>query len=601
MILYSYEDLQDWPQLEQNARIFIEDPQLTKNAKFKEEMYQMVIRSAWQRIFIEQKTLGALKTAEQLVKYEEEFGKTGPWVTKKSFVMSPRAPNALAIAGNNFNNSKRILDAIKYRELMVSRYPETSFVDQIKFELGGHYEQIANYDKSASWYEKYVYGEKDVMKILESAEEDGAKPKKGKKKIVKKKVAKKRGKKGKAVAKESSEDTEKKKLAQQNRAIYSAALYRRGLQQSERAIILYRDFIRRFPEDKEVSKLYLAIATVHEDNKAWKAAIEAFEVYLAKYQDAKVSTFLTTAVRRFERDLDAKGAPAVLKTLSTLKKDLVENDLLLYAHAHIAAANEKLGNNAETEKRYMMVVALGDQMVRHKIKGIMGQGPALESLAQARFFLAERRRRSYISIQFTGNSRKDKGVLKNIIKTGTALRGDYAAVAGYGVAKWTLAAVFRMNEITHIFVEKIFAAPIPKDLSPDLQQMYKSELENIALRYEDAAIEGYSAVLKRAAELGLYNEWTRQVELRRNQITRKLNQANPYTVLSKRKTRFWLIEPTLSKLDLSKKATPDMLKKPAAPANDGKDAKDAKDASPQADKAAESKQSKKDGDAVLGM
>lgn len=601
MILYSYEDLQDWPQLEQNARIFIEDPQLTKNPKFKEEMYQMVIRSAWQRIFVEQKTVGELKTAEQLVKYEDEFGKTGPWVTKKKLVMSPRAPNALAVAGTYFNKSKRILDAIKYRELMVSRYPDTSFVDQIKFELGGHYEQIANYDKSASWYEKYVYGDKDVMKILDNAEEDADKGKKGKKKkkLVKKKVAKKRGKRGKkAPTKESSEDTEKKKIAQQNRAIYNAALYRRGLQQSERAIILYKDFIRRFPDDKEVSKLYLAIATVHEDNKAWKAAIEAFEVYLGKYQDAKVTTFLTTAVRRFERDLDAKGAPAVLKGLNTLKKELVENDLLLYAHAHIAAANQKLGNNAETEKRYMMVVALGDQMVRHKVKGIMGQGPALESLAQARFFLAERRRRAYVAIQFTGNSRKDKAVLKNIIKTGGALKGDYSAVAGYGVAKWTLAAVFRMNEITHIFVEKIFAAPVPKDLSPDLQQMYKSEIENVAVRYEDAAIEGYSAVLKRAAELGLYNEWTRQVELRRNQITRKLNQVNPYTVLSKRKTRFWLIEPSMSKLDLSKKATPDMLKKPAEPA---KDVKDAKDATPKTAKAVDAKQPKKDGDAVLGM
>ncbi|MCB9638318.1 MAG: tetratricopeptide repeat protein [Myxococcales bacterium] len=560
MILYSYEDLKDWPKLEQNARIFIEDPQLTKNPKFKGEMYQMVIRSAWQRIFVEQKELGELKTAWRLVKYEDEFGKTGPWVTKKKFKMSPRAPNALAVAGTYFNKSKRILNAIKYRELMVSRYPETNFVNQIKFELGGHYEQIADYKKSATWYEKYVYGDKDVMKILDTPEEADA----GKKKKKRKKRKKARRRRGKKATK-SDEGADKAKAdktkKQQNRAIYSAALYRRGLQESERAIILYKDFIRRFPDDKEVAKLYLAIATIHEDNKAWKRAIEAFEVYLEKYQDKRVSTFLSSAVKQFERDLDAKGAPFVLKKFKTLKKELVENDLLIYAHAHIAAANEKLGNKGETEKRYMMVVALGDQMVRHKIKGIMGQGPALESLAQARFFLSERRRRSYVNLNFTGNSRKDKKLLKQLFKTGKEVGGDYSAVASYGVPKWTLAAVFRTTELTHIFVEKIFAAPTPKDLPANLQPMYKAELENFALRYEDATIDGYNKVLKKAAELGLYNEWTRLIEKRRNQITRKKNQINPYTVLSKRQTRFWLIEPSMSKLDLNKKSNNEALKK----------------------------------------
>jgi tetratricopeptide (TPR) repeat protein len=603
MILYSYEDLNQWKELEENARLFLRDKVLTANAKFKQEMFLMLIRSSFLRIHNEkeEQKLVPLQLAKLYENYEKEFGKDGTWTSQQGFSVSPASDRALALSGVNYSEAQRILEAIVVRERLVKLYPESTFREQIIFEIGSHYEQIADYAASASWFERYVFGNKDYMKA--DSEDDAVKTKRGRGRKTTRKPPAKRGR--RAASKQQAKDLqadkqvvdEKKVEQQKNNALYKAAAYRRGLGELERAIVLYRHFVKKFPNDKEVPELYLAIAEIYRELKQWDRALAASNEYLSLYQPDTVTKYLQSALRLQKTHLDKTGiftrhivykpekgqkqrvqdpTVAIRSRLGTLKPKDVANGQLLLAHVQIALIYEKLNQIERMEERYMMVDALGYQMYNLRAEAMHGLSAAREAYAQAKFYLAERRRREFEKLQFVGNSSKDRRMLKEIISGGRVLAADYAEVANMQSPKWVLAAVFRMGEIYHLFVKKLYAAPMPRDLPQRLWPEYKMALENFAANFEEIALEAYGNVLTRSAELGLYNEWVRRCEDARNEINRRQGSINPHTIFSQREQNYWLLEPALTEirstlLSIPKKATPDDKEPPKKATPDDKE------------------------------
>ena len=95
--------------------------------------------------------------------------------------------------------------------------------------------------------------------------------------------------------------------------------------------------------------------------------------------------------------------------------------------------------------------------------------------------------------------------------------------------------------------------------------MYKAALENVALQWEEQALDAYAGVLKKSAQLGLYNEWVRLCEKARNKLARKKNRINPHTIFSKRRSEYALVEPSLAKLRLSSFKMPKKMAPKEAP------------------------------------
>lgn len=606
MILYSYEDLNQWKELESNARLFLEDKTLTINVKFKQEMFEMLIRSAFLTIDVNQKekNLPKLDVAQLYEQYEKEFGKEGPWTTKKGFKISPASDKSLGLAGVNYTEAKRILKAIQVRERLVNLYTDSPFRDQIKFELGNHFEQIANYDIAARWYERYVFDDKDYMKLAETPTEESS-PKAKRSRTKRRPAPKKRPnraqsrRKGKTASKEEKAATvdPKKVEKQKNDALYKAAAYRRGLEQFDQAIVLYRHYIKKYKgQDKDVPKLYLAIANIHEERKHWDNALATYNEYLDEYQPKSVTEYLEKALRLQKKHLDEsgvftlhvkekaasarKGKPdptvAIRKRLGNLQKKDVSDGQLVFVHAQIANIYRTTNKPDLMEDRYMMVDALGYQMYELRVDDMSGLSPTRESYARAKFFLAERRRRDFVKLAFVGHSTKDRTMLKKIINGGKLLARDYTEVANLQYPDWVLAAVFRIGEIYHEFAKKIYAAPMPKNLPQSLWPQYKMAIEGYAARFEEIAIDSYDGVLKQSAAIGLYNEWVRACEDKRNEINRKEGSVNPHTVLSQRKQLFWLVEPTPADVNIPLKSAPvqkptpateEPPKRPASPAD----------------------------------
>ncbi len=582
MILYSYEDLNQWEELEKSARLFIKDKTLTKNERFKNEMYEMLIRSSFLRVgvAIKEKNMPPLEAAQLYAGYELEFGKEGKWHTKRGFKMSPASDRSLGLAGINYNKAKRILKAIAARERLVKVYTKSPYRNQIKYELGNHYEQIANYNTAATWYERYVFGKKDYMKILsgdgDDDDEDEAKKKKKKarRKRSRRRSRRSRRNRAKKLKTKKFKIDPKKKAKQMGDALYKAAAYRRGLAQFEKAIALYRHYIKKYDgKDKDVPNLFLAIASIREERKQWDKALATYNEYLEKYQNDNVTKYLKKALRLQKKNLDEFGIftrhekpnPKAKKgrnkdktigfrrQLGTLKKEDVTDGKILFVHAQIAAIYGKQKKFKEMEDRYMMVDSLGYQMYEQRVPAMSGPSRARASYARAKFFLAERRRRDFVKLKFVGHSRKDRKILKKIIKGGKLLARDYTTVASLQYPDWVLAAVFRIGEIYHQFAKKIYSAPMPKNLPQRLWGQYKMAIEGFAARFEEVAIDAYDGVLKKSASMGLYNEWVRLCEDKRNEINRKQGNVNPHTIFSKRLQKYWLVEPVPTNLKLNVK------------------------------------------------
>ena len=570
MILYSYEDLKQWAELETNARLFLKDKKLTANKRFHKEMYNMLVKSSYYHIQkIKKKRDTPEQIAEHFLAYEKEFGKGSKWLAigkKRGFKQSPRAANSLAFASLYLTQSKQVLRSIDTKKKMLKKYPKHKLVKLLTFEVALQYEQIADYNNAANWYETYFYGhtaKQEMTKRASGAEADKAKKKKRRKR--RRRRRRRRGKKKKKKESKLSAKEEAEIKKNKNTALFKAAAYRRSLRQFDLALFMYRDYIKNYPKAKDLKNMYLAIAKdVFEDNGKYDKAIEAYEVYLSKYQTASLTKYLKRAEKNFQRNIDKKGQEWVFKDLKGSRKRVKTEDIkdskLIYVHSRIARIHKKRKNLKLTESRYMIVNALGQVMFERKIDDIMKATVARDAYAESKFFLAERRRRAYVAIQFGGRSSQHKRTLKKIKKVGANLAKDYNAAGELGMATWTLAAEFRKGELYHLFVKKLLAAPPPSNLPKRLHMQYKMILENTALQWEDKALEAYTGVLQTSSKLGVYNEWVRKCEDARNEIKRQKGRLNPLTIFSKRKNVFWLVEPNLKKVRLNANAMKSLRK-----------------------------------------
>ncbi|MEQ9498319.1 MAG: tetratricopeptide repeat protein [Deltaproteobacteria bacterium] len=282
-------------------------------------------------------------------------------------------------------------------------------------------------------------------------------------------------------------------------ALYNSGLYYQGLGDRDKAIDQFTEYTKEFKKKDDAALVYWRICELHESGKDWKKTLKCFDDFSKKYSKA-------SAAKKFE------------------------------SRYRVALAYEKLGKRRDALKEY---TALVKQYPKLKKKDQDADGARLAG-AHAAFELLEGEWTGFKNMKLTLNrktlQKKLAGAeaLACVDSGGNKCKkpGKYLAVLEYGNGDYGICALTRMGQVYREMANSIRNAPLPRRLTDDQLEIYRAELDTVALGPEEKAIGAFERALDKAYELNIYNECT----LTSQGNLKELN-PNKFPDLQKRKFR----------------------------------------------------------------
>ncbi|MCB9655971.1 MAG: tetratricopeptide repeat protein [Deltaproteobacteria bacterium] len=258
-------------------------------------------------------------------------------------------------------------------------------------------------------------------------------------------------------------------------ALFNAGIYYEGLGDRKRAADRFSTYVREFGARADAADVYWRICDLHEQDKAWKQAAECFDAFQTRFKKADQGKIFESRYRVALNLEKQKKQPLAMKEYKWLVSEFPKLP---------AAARE--------------------------MDGVRAAG------ARAAFELLEPEYENYRRMKVTLNR---KSLLK---KAQTAddlacvssddkackTQGKFLGILTYGSGDYGIAALTRMGQVYRGMADSIRSAPIPRNLTEDQLEIYRAELDSVALGPEEKAIEAFENALAKAYELNIYNTWT---------------------------------------------------------------------------------------------
>lgn len=219
LILDSFLLVEDWKNLKDVAKAFYDQKGLGR-ASFKKAVYNTYERASFKAIEINlEQNKQTLVAADAFIAFYAEFPQ------------SEVADQALNNAAVYYHQEKAPQKAMDTRLVLVENFPKSKYYNDTIANLGFDYENIADFDSAASFYEQL---------FALDAKHDSAKE-----------------------------------------AIYSAAVFQKALGNSTKAIKNYQTFIKTFPTDERISDVKLTIGKILEKHEKWPEVAKLYQSYAA--------------------------------------------------------------------------------------------------------------------------------------------------------------------------------------------------------------------------------------------------------------------------------------------------------------------------------
>jgi tetratricopeptide (TPR) repeat protein len=336
-----------------------------------------------------------------------------------------------------------------------------------------------------------------------------------------------------------------KKSKQASDALFNSGVYYQGLGNSKKAIEKFELYTKEFADNKDAADVYWRTCEIREEDKKWKEVIDCFSKYKDKYKKATAAKVFESRYRVALAYEQQKQHPQAVQEY----KWLAANYTKLPASDQEAPGAQLAGAHAAFELLDPEYVDYARMKVTLNKKTLLAKVNKAEDLACV--------------------SSGDKKCKKE---------GKFLSILNYKNGDYGIAALTRMGQVYRGLATSIREAPLPPRLDEDQIEIYKGELDAVALGPEEKAIEAFERALEKAYQLNIYNKWTLEAQSNLKELS-----PNKFPDLQKRdfKGAEGFIVSSIKGEEA--KATPpeppaDMKKKDAAKDPKAKGARDAKDA-----------------------
>ena len=435
---------ESWEGLRSTAKVFYDQEGLG-SAAFKKDAYTIYRNSTFKLVEVAfEADKDHAKAADGFVAFYEEFPD------------SDNTAKALNNAAAYYADAGFVAKSMGVRHILIedpkfgtkTKY----YYDQVGF-IGYDYELIADYDRAAFYYEKLWSLYPDEVKKKENADKvDEMKTRAGD-------------------------------------AIYSAAVFRKGLGQWEQSIANYNQFVAAYPDDERVPDIRIRVGKIYEENERWTDAANVFEAFYKK-----------------------PPANAAL-------------DLQYFARLHYGQAMHAQGKTKDRDRVYRETVGLYDKY----ISGGGESGPHTEFVAEMMYTLTQPLLDEYLLVKIKGlgsgasREAEDKALGENLskkLKMLIELEEAYTNVVSTGAGEWGLAALVAHGKANENMAEDLRTGSVPYYLTERQAEEYSMIIDDKAYLREEKAVNAFKLALDKSYELTIYNENTAYA-------TRRLGELRP--------------------------------------------------------------------------
>jgi TolA-binding protein len=307
-----------------------------------------------------------------------------------------------------------------------------------------------------------------------------------------------------------------------------------------RAAEAYRAVTERYPNDKGAAAAAFSAARVYETMAYFDKAADSYEVVAYKYpNDAKAADALFNVVlldqalgqgqqaikaaeeyeRRYPRQKDIEDVGFRIATIYADAGDAARAGAAFTAFIHRYPTSAKVVE-AETRAGRAYLAAgqtrrAADELARGLATWKRWKRPQQKEsarwAAEARYLEGEEVWKEYQAIGLEVAPAALKSALDRKKALLAKAQGIYTDVVSYGDPTWATAALHRIGQIYEQFADQLRKLPAPPGLSEDEKQVYQEEVDKYVIDMEDKAAGIYETGYKKALELKVYGDTTRQL------------------------------------------------------------------------------------------
>ena len=341
------------------------------------------------------------------------------------------------------------------------------------------------------------------------------------------------------------------------KALNNAAVAYENVKRYESAMQLYKRVYQEHPKDPLASYALYRVAVNQERFFDYENAVLSYQLFYDKYRN-KSQTDLDKAGLDFDlaekRSEALQSSAVILENLQKYKQagDAYEKYISKYPSApgiedvqwQVHLVWEKEGNNkrmisainkfikdyggpASQNKRVLEgLMKIGDYEEKRSKKradkiykrilgeyarrGIPAGDAAAFYAAKSEFMLVEREFAQWDKIKIKGSLKNQGKLLKKKIEGQKKLNTRYESVFAYLSLEWVMAASYRKGKMLQNFATALYDVPVPFKDGSEQADMYRTQLEDLAVPLEDKAVETFEKMIAKSREDKIVNEWTKR-------------------------------------------------------------------------------------------
>ncbi|MBX7191534.1 MAG: tetratricopeptide repeat protein [Sandaracinaceae bacterium] len=343
-----------------------------------------------------------------------------------------RLDEVLYNAAINYESARLLGRAIRVRQVLIERFPESELAKRALYLVGANYHALAIYSQAASFYEQFArrFPGEDGSSCTEAERTAGT-------------------------------------CAIAHVALENAVFFRLGLGEEETAIEdaqLYERSYRR-TRARETSQVVFSLGSIYERQGNWNRVFDHYRTFLRNYG--------RTALPH-----------EVIRANVQMGRSQWELDHRDQAEPHFRAATQAWQRSAE-----QIAQAEGSDADRE-----LWLARAREATSEALFYLAEYRYADFRAVRFPHYRGPTTLVAVNrwsqtelfpwLQHKFEALRtaeGAYNLIEPLQIPQWQIAAAARVGEMYRTIIDDVRSAPVPDEIArdPELEGIYLDALENV--------------------------------------------------------------------------------------------------------------------------
>ena len=290
-------------------------------------------------------------------------------------------------------------------------------------------------------------------------------------------------------------------------ALYRVAINAERFYLFEKASDAYESLTQRFKQSEYRIDAHRESVLLNERLQNYDKAARLAQGYARLFPNEKdaAEMFYRSAYHYERQNQPRKQLKVYQRFIKTYGRDPKHNRYVIESLSKTSEIYATLGNERAKRKTEQRII---DEFSR---RGMEPGSFEAQYPAKALFGFIESEFQGYQALKLEGSLENQGRVIRDMQKRIQNLNRRYAEVITYQSFEWTLATFYRLGQLYQIFAERLYEAPIPESFSMEEEDMYRTQLEDLALPIEDKAVESYETAYSKAKEFKVNTEWTRRI------------------------------------------------------------------------------------------